>query len=49
MVNLGLEAFSFTDDLDWVLFYTMMFVSYIFDFLLYDITQRDNNNGRLWA
>ena len=31
MVNMGLEAFNFTDDLQWVLFYAMIFVSCILD------------------
>ena len=48
MVNSGLEASNFTDDLQRVLFYTKMFVSYIPDFLLYDFTS-DDNNGQLWA
>ena len=47
VVNWGLEAVIFTDDLQRVFLYTKMLVSSIFDFLLYDITQGDKNNGRL--
>ena len=35
------------DDLQCVLFYTKVFVSCILDFFLYDLMQRDNNNGQL--
>ena len=52
---MGLEAFNFTDDLQRVLFYTMMFVPCILDFLFCmmshsvttTVTQRDNNNDGL--
>ena len=33
----GLEALNFTDNLQWVWFYTKVFVSCVFDFLLYDV------------
>ena len=49
MVNSGLEAFNFTDHIQQVLFYTKMFMLCILDFLLYEATQHDNNNGRLRA
>ena len=48
-INSGLEAFIFTDYLQWVLFYTKMFLSCIPECLLYDVTQCDNNNGQLRA
>ena len=48
-VKFEFRSFQFYRRLQWVLFYTKVFVSCILDFLLYDVTQREfvNNNGRL--
>ena len=49
VVKFEFKSFQFYRRLQWVLFYTKVFVSCIFDFLLYNIMQREinNNNGEL--
>ena len=39
----GSRSFQFTNELQWILFYTMMFMSCILTSFLYDVTQHDNN------
>ena len=47
-VKFEFRSFQFYRRLQWVLFYTKLFVSCILGFLLYDVTQRAEINNKQW-
>ena len=47
-VKFEFRSFQFYRRLQWVLFYTKLFVSRILGFLLYDVTQRAEINNKQW-